>query len=162
MSKVYLSLGSNLRDRKNLIETALKLLEESGVKVNAVSSFFETEPWGFQCKDVFLNIAAEIETKLLPEDLLDLVQYVENQLGRTKKTQDVYESRVIDIDIIFYDNIIFYTKRLQIPHRLSHLRKFVLFPIAELNKYYRHPIFDKTVFELLQYCDDKTLVSIYN
>lgn len=162
MAKAYLSLGSNLSDRKKIIETALKLLEEREVKINAVSSFYETEPWGFQTKNIFLNVATEIETNLSPEDLLDLTQDVEKQLGRTNKTQVGYESRLIDIDIIFYDNIIYYTKRLQIPHRLAHLRKFVLFPIAELNKYYRHPIFDKTVFELLQYCNDKTSISIYN
>lgn len=129
MNRVYLSLGSNLGDTQKNIEEALRLLSER-VAVSKVSSFYETEPVGFRDQPWFLNIAAEGETALSPFDLLAFTQSIEKKMKRVKTI--VNGPRVIDIDILLYDDVKIETDNLVIPHPRMLERAFVLTPLTEI------------------------------
>ena len=130
--KVYLGLGTNLGDKAANLQAAVKLINEKIGKVTSLSSFYETEPWGFDSKHSFLNAAAEVETVLSPAEVLHLTQYIERELGRTKKSSGgVYSDRLIDIDILLYDQLIIHTPELTLPHPLMTKRDFVMMPQVE-------------------------------
>ncbi|MDR1779271.1 MAG: 2-amino-4-hydroxy-6-hydroxymethyldihydropteridine diphosphokinase [Tannerella sp.] len=155
MSVVYLSLGSNCGNRRKYLITALALLAERAGDVVAISSFHETEPWGFESPNKFLNVAAELHTALNPCDLLHLTQQIEIELGRTKKTvSQSYGDRCIDIDILLYDSRIIQTPDLTIPHPLMHERLFVLQPLAEIAPHMLHPILQLSVNEMIEQLSD--------
>ena len=147
--KIYLSLGSNLGNKKNYINTAIKKLQKKLGKLVSQSNFYETKPWGFHSENMFLNIAAIFETKLQPLEILSKIHNIEKELDRVNKTSQ-YENRTIDIDIIFYDKLIFQHKNLQIPHIHAHKRKFVLQPLNEIAPNYIHPKLNISVKELLK------------
>ena len=150
MNIAYLSIGSNVDNR---VKNCIVALEElsSFLKVEDVSSFYETEPYGTGSQDDFVNCAVRVVTSLTPEQLLDSLQGIEKSMGR--KTKGDNASRIIDLDIIFYDNAVIDVENLTIPHKDAHLRRFVLEPICELNTEYMHPVLNKTVSELM---DDLT------
>ena len=100
--QVYIALGSNLGNKRRNLVTAAALLAERAGEVGAISSFYETEPWGFESEHSFLNAALMLETTLAPLDLLRLTQEVERELGRTAKSDSVYHDRLIDIDLLLY------------------------------------------------------------
>jgi len=145
--KSFLSLGSNLGNRKLNISIAIKNLETVG-KVVRSSQIYETEPWGFDAENNFFNSVVIFETDLKPQELLAEIKKIEKKMGRIK-TQQNYESRIIDIDIIFYNNFIYQSKELTIPHKFAHKRDFVLEPLNELVPTYIHPVFNLTISELL-------------
>ena len=130
MATVYLGLGSNLGDRKKNIELALKELNQNGVAVEKMSSVIETEPVGGPRQGKFLNAAARASTLLSPQDLLITLKSIETKLGRVKTVK--YGPRVIDIDILLYDNIKLKTDQLEIPHPQIFTRDFVMRPLAEI------------------------------
>lgn len=133
MAKSYLSLGSNMGDKKAFLEEAVKLLKAySEIEVTGKSSFYETDPVGYIDQDVFLNIALEIETSFTPEALLEACQSVENKLHRKRVVR--WGPRTVDIDIIFYDDIKIKNDSLEIPHPRAFERAFVMVPIYEINK----------------------------
>ena len=108
MSKAYLSLGSNLGDRLSNIQQAVRLLtSDNNIKLLRASSFYETQPWGLSAQNWFINAAIAIETELSPIELLRVCQNIESQLGRIREGKPKWSERVIDIDILFYDNLIF-------------------------------------------------------
>ena len=162
---LYLSLGSNQGDRRKNIEDAISLLNiELGTPYKAVSSFLETEPWGFESENGFYNIALTMESDLSPLDLLRETQRIEKELGRTAKTTTEYADRVIDIDIIDYDNQIIKISQqstvnnlLTLPHPLMHLRNFVLYPLADIAPEWVHPILKLTTLELKAKSEDKSI-----
>ncbi len=158
MTKVYLSLGSNMGDRGANIQTALVDLEQWGVKVVRSSSLYETDPFGVKNQPGFLNMAVEAATGRSPEDLLTAIHAIERSLGRERKEK--WGPRSIDIDILFYDNKVFEDPGLTIPH--SHLaeRKFVLVPLHEIAPKFVHPVLKKTVEELLNECKDEGKVTL--
>ncbi len=159
MSKVYISLGSNLGDRQKNIEKAIKLIRNQPlVKVNKISPIYETEPVGFREQGWFLNLAIEIETTILPQELLAVLQGIETELG--KKLERKWGPRTIDIDIILYDDIILELPDLQIPHKLMHTRAFVLIPLAQIAPNIKHPVLNKTIQELLNELEDKGKVTL--
>ncbi len=128
----YLGLGTNLGDKEANIENALRLISEQVGEVLRRSSNYVSEPWGFQSENTFLNIVIAIETPLEPFELLHKLQQIEKQLGRTQKTLDEYKDRIIDIDILLYENVRINTPTLTIPHPLMHERDFVQIPLAEV------------------------------
>ena len=130
---VYLGLGSNLGNREENLRGALFEIASSVGIVEAVSSFIVTEPWGFESTHTFVNAVCRVQTNLFPMEVLDATQAIERKLGRTKKTVDgVYSDRLIDIDILLYDDLKMDTPRLIIPHPLMAQRDFVKIPLAEL------------------------------
>ena len=150
MPIVYLGLGSNLGDKRKNIKKAVELLAKRVGGILALSDFYETQPWGYDSSETYINAAAKIETGLTPEKLLSVTQDIERETGREKKTSDgEYHDRIIDIDILLYENLIQHTAGLIIPHPLMHLRQFVLQPLAEIAPDEIHTVLQKTVKELL-------------
>ena len=143
--QVYIALGSNLGNKRRNLVTAAVLLAERAGEVGAISSFYETEPWGFESEHSFLNAALMLETTLAPLDLLRLTQEVECELGRTAKTDSVYHDRLIDIDLLLYGEEVIDQPGLQIPHPLMHRRAFVMTPMAEIAPEVVHPVLGKTM-----------------
>ncbi|WP_418551921.1 2-amino-4-hydroxy-6-hydroxymethyldihydropteridine diphosphokinase [Prevotella sp.] len=133
MHKVYLSLGSNLGDRKYEIKRAVELIGERIGAVERVSSLYETEPWGFSSDNMFVNAAVCVSTHLTPRALLEATQAIERDMGRTAKSVNgQYHDRTIDIDILLYDNIKVDEPDLNIPHPLMNERDFVMKPLKEI------------------------------
>ena len=133
MHTVYLGLGTNLGDRRLNLETAIRLLGERVGTVVRTSQFHETEPWGFSSGNMFMNAAVCIDTRLSPRALLEATQAIEREMGRTRKSTDgQYHDRIIDIDILTYDDIHVDEPGLVIPHPLMHERDFVMLPLNEI------------------------------
>ena len=130
---VYFSLGSNLGNKRENLNKAIKLMEEQiGVLVRQ-SAFLATEPWGFQSDNSFVNAAICMETELDPFEVLERTQKIEREMGRTvKSTNGEYHDRIIDIDILLYDDLKINTHRLTIPHPLMEQRDFVMIPLREI------------------------------
>jgi 2-amino-4-hydroxy-6-hydroxymethyldihydropteridine diphosphokinase len=139
-------LGANIGSKRHNLIGAVSLITERVGCVLALSCFYETKPWGFGSSEDFLNMAVKAETELSPPELLAETQQIERDLGRTGKTvQAKYEDRIIDIDILLYDDLIMNAPNLVIPHPLLHLREFVLEPLKEIAPYAIHPVFQKPV-----------------
>ena len=150
MATAYLSLGSNLGDRLRLIQEAVAALTVQAGPVTALSSLYETEPWGFSSPHRFLNVALALETTLSPETLLAVTQRIERDLGRTHKSVDGrYADRTIDIDLLFVGDAVLDTPALTLPHPRLHLRRFVLEPLCEIAPDLCHPLLRKSVSQLL-------------
>ena len=137
MHKVYLGLGSNLGDKENNIQKAIQMIGERVGKVLRQSAFIETEPWGFESANKFLNGVILVETSLTPRQLLKATQKIERQLGRRKivnckLSNRKYTDRPIDIDILLYDDLTVDEPDLKIPHPLMEQRDFVMIPLNEI------------------------------
>jgi 2-amino-4-hydroxy-6-hydroxymethyldihydropteridine diphosphokinase len=144
---VYLSLGSNLGDRARNLQDAIERLRSLG-EVAAVSSFYETEPVGDLHQSWFLNCAVMLRTEKMPRQLLAAVMAIEQALGRKRTVAK--GPRTIDIDIILFGRVVVDVPSLMIPHPAMHERRFVLQPLAEIAPEVRHPIFHRTIHELLE------------
>ena len=130
---VYLGLGTNLGDKQKNLNDAIRMLENQVGEVEKVSSVIETEPEGFKSDNMFLNAVVKVRTALSPFELLDITQDVEKSLGRKEKSSNgIYHDRVIDIDILLYDDIKISTPRLVIPHPRMAQREFVMTPLTEI------------------------------
>ena len=130
---VYLGLGTNLGDKQKNLNDAIRMLENQVGEVEKVSSVIETEPEGFKSDNMFLNAVVKVRTALSPFELLDITQDVEKSLGRKEKSSNgIYHDRVIDIDILLYDDINISTPRLVIPHPRMTQREFVMAPLTEI------------------------------
>ena len=133
MHTVYLSLGSNLGDREATMRRAIGLLNERAGSVDRQSSFIETEPWGFESTNKFLNMCVRLLTTLSPEQLLMATKQIERELGRTQKSVNgQYHDRPIDIDILMYDDLQLSTPDLTLPHPHMQEREFVMIPLREI------------------------------
>lgn len=130
---VYLGLGTNLGDKRKNLNDAIRMLENQVGEVEKVSSVIETEPEGFKSDNMFLNAVVKVRTALSPFEILDITQDVEKSLGRKEKSSNgIYHDRVIDIDILLYDDINISTPRLVIPHPRMTQREFVMTPLTEI------------------------------
>ncbi len=146
MSTAYLCLGSNLGDREKNLTRALSLLSQE-VKLERVSSIYETEPVGYKEQPFFLNLVCRITTNLDPGELLHLAKNIENKMGRIPSGQ-INSPRPIDIDILFYNNKIMKTQDLTIPHPRLADRAFVLIPLAEIAPKLIHPKLGENIAKL--------------
>lgn len=161
MNQAVLLLGCNIGDRIKNLESAIHALANDAGNIFKTSSIYESEPWGFDSENSFLNQVVIIETKSLPEQLLDQIQTIENNLSRVR-TKKGYESRTMDIDILFYDDLTLETESLIIPHPALHKRKFTLVPLCEILPDKIHPIFKKTLKRLLIECSDDLWVKKFS
>ena len=149
MAKVFLGLGTNLGDKRNNLLTAVNHIEEKIGKVTSLSSFYETEPWGFKSDNSFLNAALCVETPLEPVAILHIIKEIEVEMGRTQKSVNkIYADRPIDIDILLYDDMIIKSEELPIPHPLITERDFVMKPLVEIAGDTVHPLLGKKLLEI--------------
>ena len=149
--RIYLGLGTNLGDRQENLTRAIEALSLALGTCKAQSSFLETEPWGFESDNGFLNCVVAFDTELTPTELLDTTERIERELGRTQKSHGgSYHDRIIDIDILLYGDEVVECQRLTIPHPLMHKRDFVLEPLAQIAPDAIHPIFGKSIAELAE------------
>jgi len=148
MPIAYVGLGSNIGDKAGNILRALNILSQfDGIKVTKVSSFYETEPIGYEDQDWFINAVAQVETILTPEELLIAFKKVEQIMGRKNTIR--WGPREIDLDLLMYDQLCFESPGLVIPHPRLHERAFVLVPLAKIAPDLFHPIQKKTIAVLL-------------
>ncbi len=179
MNEVYILLGSNRGKREELIAGALEMIASMAGKITRKSAVYETAPWGFEDPTPFLNQVAEIETSLLPEDLLEKLLTIEVRLGRIRpfdgcgcsvpaapadgrtglQEAAAYAGRTIDLDILFYGQQLVFTDNLMIPHPRLHERLFTLVPMNEIAPDLVHPMLKKTISQLLHDCNDRSKVT---
>jgi 2-amino-4-hydroxy-6-hydroxymethyldihydropteridine diphosphokinase len=152
MSTAYLLIGGNLGDRKENLSKAIDLITEQCGSVTNSSSLYETAAWGITDQPSFLNQALEISTSLNAKQLMRKILKVEKIMGRVRKEK--FGPRIVDIDILFYENEIHDIRFLKIPHPELQNRRFVLEPLAEINSEFQHPVLKKTIAELLEECPD--------
>ena len=136
MSRIFLSLGSNLGDGPAQLDRALELLGERVGQMLAVSSYMTSEPWGFESEHLFTNAVCAMQTELTPMELLDVTQQIEREMGRTHKhaVGESYTDRIIDVDILTYDHLVIDNERLTLPHPMMVKRDFVMIPLREVQK----------------------------
>jgi 2-amino-4-hydroxy-6-hydroxymethyldihydropteridine diphosphokinase len=160
MAKVYFLIGGNLGDRELILKTTIdKMIDKVGEKLE-LSSIYETEPWGFEHEQTFLNQLVVLETSYSAIEVLDRTQEIEKEMGRVRK-KNRYSERTIDIDILFYNDEVINTERLEVPHPRIQERMFALQPLNEIDSDMIHPIYQKKIKELLANCEDKLEVKVY-
>ena len=146
---VYLGLGTNLGNKEQNLRMSVKKIEERIGNVVSLSAFYATAPWGFSSENSFLNAAVCVETTLLPLQVLEETQRIERELGRTEKSVNgLYADRLIDIDLLLYDDRVMDAEGLILPHPLMTERRFVMEPLSEIAPDVVHPVLYKTMKEL--------------
>lgn len=153
MNIAYLITGSNMEDREQSLATARELINKDCGEITKTSSLYETAAWGKTDQPAFLNQALEIHTVLNAKQLIRHILKVEKKMGRIR--QEKYGPRLIDIDILFFNDEVHNTSFLKIPHPEMQNRRFVLMPLSEIASGFVHPVLKKTVTELLNDCPDK-------
>ena len=148
MAIAYLGLGTNVGNKRRNMITAAALLAERVGDILALSGFYETEPWGFESENFFLNAAVKLKTSFSPLEVLQITQQIEKELGRTEKSNGVYHDRIIDIDILLYEDEVLQIPELSLPHPLMHERKFVMDPLAEIAPFVVHPVLKERIIDL--------------
>ena len=157
MSTAHLLIGGNLGDRKENLLTAISLINEQCGPLTRSSSVYETEAWGKTDQPSFLNLALEISTPLNARQLMRKILKIEKEMGRVRKEK--LGPRIIDIDILLYENEIHDLRFLKIPHPEMHNRRFVLVPLAEIDPTLQHPVLKKSIAELIEECPDNLEVT---
>jgi 2-amino-4-hydroxy-6-hydroxymethyldihydropteridine diphosphokinase len=159
--KAYLLFGSNLGDRGTFILKAKERMSGLGL-ITAESALYKTEPWQMDSEDWFFNQVICLETDLEPEALLEALLQVERTLGRNRTLSlgEGYHSRTIDIDILYFDDMVLDTPNLSIPHPKIHERRFALAPMVELSPSLKHPVTSMTQFEMLKACADQSFLEL--
>lgn len=161
MNVTYLCLGGNIGDREKALNHAIQKISEQVGVIVAKSTIYETEAWGVESQQAYLNQCIKVKTDLKATELIDVLLLIEKELGRERTINHIYEPRTIDIDILFYNNDIINESKLLVPHPRLHLRKFVLIPLEEIASNYLHPLLNKTIFNLLSECEDISDVKLF-
>ncbi len=166
MVLAYIGLGSNLGDRVGYVQQATSLLGgDENIKIVSTSSFYETEPCGYQSENWFVNAVIAISTNLYPHQLLKVCQRIEAQLGRRRGDESGYNDRTIDIDILFYDDKVICDEengvKLLIPHPRVHERAFMLIPMLEIAPSHMHPVIKKSISDIYDDIEDPEMVCLY-
>ena len=154
MQIIYLSLGSNLGYREQHLEKALSLIQSRIGKVERISRFYESEPWGYTSENRFYNCCLSVKTGLEPLPLLDHMLGIEKGMGRERGGR-AYSDRVIDIDLLLYGELQLNLPRLILPHPAMGERRFVLLPLAEIAPELLHPVSGETISQMLLQCTDQ-------
>lgn len=155
---IFIGLGTNLGQRDQNLENAIELIEEKIGKVERKSSIYETPPWGFESDLTFFNQCIEIATELEANAILILLLSIENEMGRLRSSDGKYISRIIDLDLLAFQDQVIKTKNLTLPHPGIHERNFVLVPLAEIAPKWIHPILGQPIQELLSSAEDAGFV----
>lgn len=161
MNVAFLCLGGNIGNREFTLKKAVEKIKHEIGKVISQSNYYETEAWGVENQDKYLNQCICIETLLTSRQVLKKSLEIELSLGRKRNHKETYEPRTIDIDMLFYNSDFIQTKELTIPHPRLQLRKFVLIPLNEIAPTFLHPTLNKTIQTLLMECDDSCEVLFY-
>lgn len=156
MATVYLGLGGNIGDTKSQLLTSIKALEEAFNSKSECSYFYQTPAWGKTDQADFINCCVKLESSLSPEETLKTIQSIENKMGRTRDVH--WGPRTVDIDILFYDDLIIQSDTLQIPHPFIQERNFVLFPLNDIAANFMHPTLNLTIKELCAACKDTSAI----
>lgn len=159
MEKCYVLFGSNMGDKEQIFAQACLYINNRCGRVVKTSAAYESEPWGFEAKEWFLNRLVIVETEFEPEAMMRQLLDIEAELGRVRHPEvGGYTSRTVDLDILYYGSRIVLTDGLTIPHPRLHLRRFALLPLCELVPQFVHPAFNLTQAELLRRCSDVSVV----
>lgn len=158
MNEAYLCLGGNLGNCIETFAKAVKLLERQAIRVSKYSSIYISGAWGMEKAPDFYNQVIAIKTNYSASQLMQILLETEKKLGREREQTDTYQSRPIDIDILFFNDDLIQNPELEVPHPRLHLRRFVLEPLNEIAPGLIHPTFKKTITQLLEICEDKTIL----
>lgn len=160
MSRAFLSIGTNLGDRLGNIRRVMATLSNMDITVSAVAPVYETSPWGFNSDHPFLNTVFEVSTGLSAGELLVNLMHIEESMGRERR-EGSYSSRIIDIDILFFDDLVLDSGELNIPHPRMHDRLFVLVPLNDIAPALIHPVLRKSISDLLSVCKDEGSIRFF-
>ena len=158
---IYIGLGTNLGNLEENLNKAIDLIQIN-YKIKSKSNLYYSEPLGFESTNHFLNSVICIESTDHVESIFSFLKDIENQMGRIKTKNEGYEDRVIDLDILFYNDLIFSNEMITIPHKEIINRRFVLEPMNEIASHFIHPVLKKTIFSLLDVCKDNTTLKQKN
>ena len=159
METCHILFGSNMGDKNEIFAQACLFINNRCGRIVAVSSAYESEPWGFEAEEWFLNRLITVETELEPEEMMQQLLGIERELGRVRHPEtEGYTSRTADLDILYYGSRIVVTDGLTIPHPRLHKRRFALLPLCEMVPQFVHPAFKLTQTELLERCPDTSEV----
>ncbi|MEM7162475.1 MAG: 2-amino-4-hydroxy-6-hydroxymethyldihydropteridine diphosphokinase [Bacteroidota bacterium] len=160
MNKVFIGIGSNIRPRKKWILNAIQFLGNYG-ELRQRSNIYQSNANGYDSKNNYLNCVVEFECKMNESELLLKLKEIEKELLRVKNSEH-YEDRTIDLDILFFNELLSNTDQLKVPHPRMHLRNFVLVPLFELCPEKKHPKFELSVAELYKALSDRDQLSLYS
>jgi 2-amino-4-hydroxy-6-hydroxymethyldihydropteridine diphosphokinase len=159
-NSLYLLTGSNIEPRLEFLDEANRLIETFIGAIMARSSVYESAPWGFEAPGRFLNQVVKVESEHEAEEVLSMVLGIERQMGRVRRNQG-YESRVIDIDVLYFNDEVIKTGGLEIPHPRLHLRRFTLLPLTEIAGDFMHPSLQLSNKDLLTQCPEDPSIQIF-
>jgi 2-amino-4-hydroxy-6-hydroxymethyldihydropteridine diphosphokinase len=160
MNSIYILQGSNEGNSQEFLNLSRIEIERQIGKIVQQSSIYESEPWGFEARQWFLNRVLIVESNYAPQDILNKLLAIELEFGRIRAKDGKYHSRTLDLDILFINNEVLNLPELIIPHPQIQNRRFTLLPLAEIASNFIHPILHKSISELLLQCDDKTVVKL--
>lgn len=161
MGTCYVLFGSNMGDKEKLFDKACLLISNRCGAIVGISSSYESEPWGFDADEWFLNRLIVVDTELDPETVLHELMEIEAELGRERHPEvSGYTSRTADLDILYFGQQVLVTPTLTLPHPRLHLRRFALLPLCEVVPELVHPVFQVTQRELLSRCPDQSIVRV--
>lgn len=160
MNNVFLIIGGNLGNKEKNLSTVRELIEQQVGVIKKLSSVYETEPWGVEAQPVYYNQVIELLTEMSAERMMQRLLSIEKEMGRVRENK--YDARIIDIDILFFNNEVYQTQELTIPHARLHERRFVLEPLNEIAPEFIHPVLQKTIATLLNETSDNAAVKKIN